>query len=402
MADQESPKAKGRRISTLNAKKKMASKLGESKIGRATLVKLMGPEADAIVSALKEAVVKMDNKNKAKELKKDIFKWVLKASVLIQNKNLHKDNTSHLRRPIQLAAERLIDICDRVPAGKRDLSEVSKEFKDVAVLLRKVLEPHCQDKNADKVVNIINYYADLNFLNRFMNEDIAAQERETILTSLRHMLLPFPSVLFDQESIDSALLRAVNIQSEIRNPSLAMCLGQEHPQLSSLFAVYVDALDNKALGQSVRFIMAEHEFTLISAANIRASRARILYNKYLATPPVPGGEMLSSNNELLNKLQEQIDDERTPKLAFQDIRSELLEKLEKPFADFLKSEDFLHYKAHLQAEVDDLEELYGDKFSVALSIINVSNGAMNKARPSHNTSAKAGCALPSTASTTAV
>ncbi|GBG32936.1 Tumor necrosis factor alpha-induced protein 8-like protein 3 [Hondaea fermentalgiana] len=380
MADDNatSPKSKGRRISALGAKKKMASKLGESKVGRATLVKLMGPEADAIVSALKEVVVKTHGKPKAKELKRDIFKWVLKASVLIQNKNLTKDNTSHVRRPAQLPAERLLDISDRFPAGKRDVSEVSKEFKQVAIILRALLEPHCQDKNADKVDKIINFYADKDFLHRFMNDDIAAPERDIILPALRKMLLPFPSVLFDQESIDQALQRALLLQEEARSPTLAHCLGQEHPALAALFAQYIDSLDDKSLANSIRFIVAEREFTLIQAANIRTSRARIIFNKYLVTSPP-----LIDDKEAINAIETAIDEQRTPKLVFKDIRVSLLQKLEAPFASFLDSPAFKAHQASIAQEISELEDLYGDKFSAALSIASASGtGPGNRARTS--------------------
>lgn len=357
------------RLSALGAKKKVASKIGESKLGRSTLIRLMGPEGDAVVSALKAAVTKYESRVRAKELKKDVMKWVLKASVLMQHKDLTRDNTAHLRRPLQASMEKMLAVCDGNEPGTRDMGGVSRDLYALGDQLKALLEPHCRDKNAVKVDKIVAYYASPAFLGHLMNKAEFSEERGIILESTRVLLLPLPRLLSHEEQLQTALHRARSIELETApvplpppqlspaaassaaastaaaggsprrpSPRLRLCFDKNHPEVGNLFAHHLDACADKALGAALRFLMAEVEFSHISAAGLRASRARVLFNKYLRAPVE--GRPLCSDAAALAALQDAIDDGpgAVGKSAFAEVRRALLADLEQPFAAFVETD----------------------------------------------------------------
>ncbi|CAK9048078.1 Tumor necrosis factor alpha-induced protein 8-like protein 3, partial [Durusdinium trenchii] len=351
-------KKRGRRLTALGAKKAVASKIGESKVGRSALIKLMGPEGDAGVSALKEAVAKFEDRPTAKELKKDTFKWVLKASVLIQNKSLTRDNAAHLKRPALGCAERVVDICDRRPAGSRDMSKVSSELLALGDMLKALLESHSQDKNVAKIDKIVKYYANPVFLNDVMNKPAYQEERDTILASLKTILLPHASVLNDDESLAAAQSRCRTIHSEI-DPDIHVCLNAHHPEMSSMFAKFLDARPDKAAALAMRFILAEHEFVQISAANLRVVRARVLFKKFVQFPV--DGKFVVDDADERAKFQAAIDDEVVSRTIFAQSREKAFKLLVNPFNAFLTSRALLAFKQSLQDELAELQRRFGAK-----------------------------------------
>ena len=100
-----------KRMSVFRAKKFVASKVGDTKAGRATLIKVIGEEGDEMIQALKSAVIKYEDRNKAKELKHDSLKFIVKAYNLWKHKDLTPDDAAPLRRPAQMEAERFLQLC---------------------------------------------------------------------------------------------------------------------------------------------------------------------------------------------------------------------------------------------------------------------------------------------------
>uniref|UniRef100_A0A7S2WBI3 Uncharacterized protein n=1 Tax=Mucochytrium quahogii TaxID=96639 RepID=A0A7S2WBI3_9STRA len=359
MAETEKKNKMSRKVSTFNAKKKVASKIGDSKMGRKALIKLLGPEGDALVGALKSAVTKIDNKDLAKELKKDLFKWVMKASVLVQHKTLTKDNTRYLRRPAQLGMERMVEMADRNKPGDREVDKLSTEIKALGDMVRKLMEPHCQDKNANKITKLFDYYADPNFLDKLMNDQALEEERETILEATRNLLVQIPSVLTDEESLAIAVARVRLIIPEVHEPSLALCLEKNRPEFTALFTSFLDASMNKESGKAFRFLLMEDAFTQISAPNLRASRSSVIFKKFFAP-----GSRLSGNKPELAKIEEVIESETVSKNAFVEIRRELMVGLESDFENFLLEPIFKEYKQAREEELRELKERFGDKINI--------------------------------------
>jgi len=349
------------RFGTLRAKKKMASKIGQSKLGRRALTKLMGAEGNALVSALKSASARFYGRKVSKELKHDLFKWVLKASVLLQNKSLKKEDARPLKMPILLALERLVKEADTQVAGERDLSVVSNELKAVGAMLRPLLAPHCQNKNLGKVDRLVDHYADLAFLTKVMNDADYSLERDRIVSSLKFILIPFPNQLHDEETIRHASLRAKYLLAELASPSLLLCFDKQHPNLQLTFCKYLEQSGQKAAATALRFCIAEREFSHISASNLRAARAGILYRKFLIPPVHPSGDRLyTMNQQELQNVQAAIDSGSVPKNRFAAISADLKLGLSDPFQIFLQSSLCAEYMNGLQKELDELRSSFGN------------------------------------------
>ena len=376
--DEREKKSGHRRVSSLNAasllmKKSVASKVGESKVGRSTLIRFMGPEADELVSALKEAVTKFSSRETAKELKKDTMKWVLKASVLAQSQALNKDNTAHLFKPALVCAERLVGAYDAAPCGERVVQRVSDDFRKLAPLLREALEPHSKDSNVDKVDKLVLFYSEPAFLDKLLNDPALAEEARTVVESVRQILAPFPSVLDDTDALRSAAARYALVLEELKDRlPFEMCMERAHPELGALFATYLDTAADRQLGLMLRFLLAEREFVLISAANLRASRARALCAKFLDSGlgdgDGGGGEpRLSVSPHELDKLEDAISGQRVTKSSFHAIAAPLEAKLRDTWGLFLSSKVFLNYKQGLRLEAAGLEDTWGSRLSAVSS-----------------------------------
>jgi len=339
----------------LNAKKKVASMTGESKVGRATLIKLLGEDADNVVSALKSAVTKLDSHAQAKELKKVFFKWLLKASVLINNKDLNKENTQHLREPLQMWAERLVAAYEKNPQGKRSVSGLSQGLKNIGVLLEKLLEPLAQEKNVDKITLLFNYYADPTFLHNLFNKPEVHEEAETIVESIQTILVPFPSVMHNPETIRLAGLRKNLLEQELSSPSFAHCLSKENPGMGIQFSKFLENQDGE-IGTLFRFMLAEVEFSCISSTELRSSRAAGLSRKYRKS-------FASHFSSLLPTIDENISSQSVSKNVFAAAREAAQNLLEERFDDFLMSQEYVTHQKAMETELDDLLDGFGDSLS---------------------------------------
>lgn len=370
-------------MSKLGAKKAVASKIGETKLGRASLVKLMGQEADDIVGSLKAAVSKLDNHAKAKELKKDLFKWVLKVTVLIQNKNFDRKEFEPLVKPITLLIEKIMQACSN-PRGERNFSRIVKEKNIVGPLLHNLMEPHSKDTNVNKLDNLFTYYSDEKFLTRLFNEQELVQESDLILDRTKKIMERFPPILNDVVSIQKADKRIKSLEAEIDSkPSIQLMLNKEHPEMCSLFSKYLDSdISSKLESTALRFLLAEQEYSHVNALNLRILRANVILNKYLSpydaeplnssAKVVPGSLSVPPNGRILiyKKYYDEISDilieKKAPKTIFVQISMELQhDYLPAAFNSFLSSQEFTNYKNTIAIELKDLCEDYRDSINMA-------------------------------------
>jgi hypothetical protein len=245
---------------------------------------------------------------------------------------------------------------------------VSDDFRKLAPLLREALEPHSKDSNVDKVDKLVLFYSEPAFLEKLLNDPALAEEARTVVASIRQILAPFPSVLDDTDALRSAVARYALVLEELKDRlPFEMCMERAHPELGALFATYLDTAADRQLGLMLRFLLAEREFMLISAANLRASRARALCAKFLDSRRDGGGgdgePRLCVDQDELDKLEDAISGQRVSKSSFQAVAAPLEAQLRDAWGLFLSSKVFLNYKQSLRIEAASLEDEWGSRLT---------------------------------------
>eukprot|EP00511_Aplanochytrium_stocchinoi_P005618 CAMPEP_0204828944 /NCGR_PEP_ID=MMETSP1346-20131115/6913_1 /ASSEMBLY_ACC=CAM_ASM_000771 /TAXON_ID=215587 /ORGANISM="Aplanochytrium stocchinoi, Strain GSBS06" /LENGTH=413 /DNA_ID=CAMNT_0051958363 /DNA_START=245 /DNA_END=1486 /DNA_ORIENTATION=+ len=270
---------KTRKISVFRVKKHVASKVGDTKLGRTALIKMAGSSGDDLINSLKSAVTKLDGREKAKELKKNTLKWVLKASMLWKHKDLSADTIKPVRTPAQLAAEILMQVHSKRKCASRDVDPIHEKLVTLTDKFNDVFAPLSQDKNVEKLCSIVSYYGSKRFLNHLLNDHQCEEESAQIAKALEKMLKSVPRMLDTEKD----LLRYKYIYN-IKGATFVMCLGG-FPEITCNFQEFLNQRsienENSKHKHSLRFLTAEREYARVENKSVRIERAKNIYRKYL-------------------------------------------------------------------------------------------------------------------------
>ena len=340
------------------AKKKMASVVGDSKAGRTAVIKILGKEGALFISTLKAAVTEWRDKKTAKAVKHDAMKLVLKASMLWNHKDLTADNTNHLRRPVQIIAETLLDVCDRRVPGERRPDQLVSDLAEVRGMLKELLSPHMKEKNAAMVDTVMDVYGDAGFLTHFMNEASQKENLEGFTGALSRFMAPFPKVLDDDQSLRASLEKASRAL-DLQNPTLDTFLNES--TLTNMLQEFLEKHDGGAHKHALLFLHAEKDFRSITNRKILPSRASNVLAKYIASS---ASKKIKVDPQVAKSVEETVEGGRANRNVFEPVVKDLRKRLGDAFDEaFLNSEACKAKRAEAAKELADLKQRYGEKWS---------------------------------------
>jgi len=347
---------KPRKRTAFRVKKHVVSKVGETKIGRSTLIKITGPSGDDLIKNLKLAVTKLDGKEKAKELKKDSLKWILKASVLWKHKDLTAEALESVKEPARLAAEILVEFTRRKEIGTRDIDPIHNQMSHISQKLKNIFTPLSQQKNVEKLCGTINYYGSKRFLNHLLNEKQCGVECQSVANALDKILSSSSRLL----NIENDTIRYRYIQN-LKNVSFGMCMSG-FPEVASSFQRFLEESKLIELCHSFRFLTVEKEYASISSKAVRIQRGKNMFRKYL-------GESASHKIEIPRSDLEAIQNnlEKGTSTLFSGLGKSLQQELRSVFLnDYLNSSLYKTWMQKLSEEEVRLYSVYGKNWFTAV------------------------------------
>jgi hypothetical protein len=347
------------------ATKFVTSKVGNTRAGRNTVLKILGDDGDTVIKAFKSATTKLDGKLVAKEKKKDAIRLVMKAYNLWRHKDITVENTRELQIQAQLFGEMFVRDSSSVSRvrGNRNVTALVRVAVKVRDAAAKVMKPFIQEKNLTTLIDILTYYGSNRFLQVLLNGPDYIDECQSIEHACGAMLSSMPPLLLG-ESEKAALRHRKDLLKLLnKGDNLPLERAMEDPKLLVLFQEYLDlemGLSNK---NTLRLLIAIREYEKISSRNIMKIRAPKLIEKFL----LPKGDCFVDgiDSTILTSIKEQVDSGMINSSLFNPILILIRKNLEDDFyQSFLPSEDFVKYKNDLIGEITRTEGLLKEQGSI--------------------------------------
>ena len=337
-----------RRVSLFKMQKKLASTVGDTKAGRTTLLKLIGEQGVEIIQSLKSAVTSFESREKAKELKKNTVKWIIKVALLWKRQSITRANSKVVVEQAQLISEIFCRVLETKPRGSRDVAPVVDGIGFLRTNMEQLLKPHSQPKNVAKLSAVLEYYGSKAFLEHLMNSPKVEQECTQISKNIKNVFTS-PTDVYDIYDKQRDRIRYIDL---LLNVSAYDCVNSKFPEVTDVFKAYLKELEQrdsvaKYLTNSICFIATTKEYRMVSSKTLLAPRAKTIYSKFIgptATHPVlypdaPG------TNEIRTAIQGCLTDAKTAMFdgALKKATAQLVERFEKdvqhgyaPYAEFRK------------------------------------------------------------------
>jgi len=334
----------------------MTSKLGaETRAGRATIVKVLGEDGDAVVSAFKSAAAKLDSRAVAKEKKRDAIRLVLKAYNLWRRKDLTAESTRELQTEAQLFGEMFArDAGSPRARGARPVAHLAAQAKRVTDSAVRALRPFLRDKNVAALSDVLAYFASSRFVDALLNDERFEEECRTIEHSVSQMLSSLQPVLLGES--EKATLKNQRELLRILSRGERMRIEQivEYPSLVVLFQEMLDLEMGLASRNSLRFFLAvRRDFERVSTRSVLKIRAEKILDKFLADGEFKVGGVPPATADAVRRA---LESGSVTSSLFEPVVTEIRGALEDDFYhSFVTSEDFNRYRAKLAADVDALE-----------------------------------------------
>lgn len=168
------------------AKKNIASRSANTRVGRSTLRKLIGPEGNIILNVIYSVTCKKMGEQLAKENRKDMFKLILKVGILFQEHKLTPDSTDHIQEPIANTTQSLIDavLCEE----EVNVESLCGLFHNIHELVFPLLKPLLKMQSLVRMTNLFIYYGGMGFLSALVNDAEFVQERFVLAEALASLL----------------------------------------------------------------------------------------------------------------------------------------------------------------------------------------------------------------------
>lgn len=349
-----------KRFSVFRAKKFVTSRMGDTRVGRAAVMKVLGEDGDVVVQALKSATTKVKDLKSGKEYKKVGIRMCLKAFNLWKHKDLNVEDSKPLQRDSQLLAEMFVRDSVGVANGKRcDVASLVKMAHKLHDGVMDLMKPHIQEKNALKLSEILKFFSSHEFLDPLLNSKQLESERMAIEKATLSVLLPLTPILSGERE-RTTLMRNRNLLKTLDNPRLDMVIDQ--PQVAQLFQQYLDLEMGLASKNCLRFYLAVRDFEKTASRPILRIRAPKIYGRYL----VKSSDMFVNgvNDDAVAVVKSCLDNDQITMNLFSLVLDNVRSGLEDDFVEqFVTSKDYKGLKNHLMDEMSKLEKRLKDEGS---------------------------------------
>eukprot|EP00753_Platysulcus_tardus_P022438 PLAT9589.1.p2 GENE.PLAT9589.1~~PLAT9589.1.p2 ORF type:complete len:396 (-),score=185.08 PLAT9589.1:132-1319(-) len=341
---------------SLKVQKWLGSKVGESRVGRKSLIRFLGQEADHILTAMRQVSEKQDGKSKAKEYYKAVLKIVTKVALLWKNNLITEELAMPLRDPLLGLATQITEALAATPPP----SELRPIVEQVAVVKRAVLPlltAYMKPRSWHKWEIICDYYGGEDYLQFLFHREEAAAEKTTIADLLSLLMQPF------QTDLKATLLCAVRgcLRQRVMLPGATYCEFhhiihvRERLESPELRRFLEDASEERYFREFLpadqlpllQFWHAAEDFRKVTSRTLLESRAARVFDKYLApSAPTP----VSLPPRMVAKVEQALD-KRPRATLFRDLQRHAFSMLNDCFPAFLRSERYSAFVASQTVDV---------------------------------------------------
>lgn len=345
------------------AKKFMGSRTAGTKLGRKAILNVLGEDGEILFNAIKESAKLYFGETQGKKLKEDMLKMILKINLLVNEKTLTPENTSAGQEPIHaLLFQAQLDFDGT--EHHVDPSVLSKRLNEVSTVWIDIVKKHMQEKNIEKLQEVIIMLGDVKFLDGLFNGAQYKEHRDQISASLGRMMDMFgiqdPNAQGNCQS-SNCLNKAVRSRGLFRSAGFcARCHADQFHSMCDKPTLQDFLLDERASSMLTQFLNEDgqiapfqflrsvSDFKAITSQKIRLRAVMAIKRKYL---DADAALKVDISEKALAEVLEKIDniDEESPRIPtsiFGNVENDVRESLTKIFdTRFVKSQYFERFVA---------------------------------------------------------
>jgi hypothetical protein len=266
----------------LRVKKKVATTISKTSIGRSTVIKFLGTQGHEAVVALLNTATEVESAEMSKELKAHIFKLIYKCGVLIQENLITREDVDPAWDTTIQMFNTLLDTLE-TPWNKSNIDQL-----DTAKIRAKIMESHdkimpiiknhMKEKNSGKLTALFTFYSTDHLIVSFVTSPKLLAEREAVRTSLRMLLCA------DAQGDFNGYLEGEGVPKGPPPPTELMGYLKE-PAARVYFQSFVAEKEKLAV---LQFWLAVEDYKKLSSTTLMADRSERLFDKFLAaSAPCP-------------------------------------------------------------------------------------------------------------------
>jgi hypothetical protein len=174
------------------AKKKFASEIGDTKMGRKAILKFVGEEGEKVVETVSDLADLESGGTKGSEIAKDVLKLSMKGMLMADEGILTRENTFHAMDPINFLAKKVLIACEKTPEEIKENHELIPSllanFSRVKDIIVQLVENNMKEKNVQKLKDLFVYVGSKSFIECLLLNPEADEHKKQIAASLRLLL----------------------------------------------------------------------------------------------------------------------------------------------------------------------------------------------------------------------
>ena len=271
-------------------KKYVVSKLSKSKGGRALIRNALGSEGHTLMKILLDLMRKYSDEAIVNELQKKFYNLVAKIHLLMKDQRISPEDIELMKAPNSVFA---IYVYEEIlkPINERNSGTAADLLNEASKIAIKVLLPHSNEKNMNKITDIITYFTSGGFLNFLMRDSSNDYACSIARESLSRLLHHGGSLYIDSsQSVRYTRIRLCNRLRALK-PMLSTEASLEYMlrygESSSLFCEWLQLLpppSNKQLVNKLNCYIAYDKLQAITSPHVKVFRSEDFRRKYFMNP----------------------------------------------------------------------------------------------------------------------
>lgn len=307
---------------------------------------------------------------KARQLKIDVLKLILKIVLLYRQKIITSEEAAPARPKLLNMIDRIIDALEATSTQKHWKNVAHKTISDLVAVVREahdavmpLLQPNVREHNWRRLTHVFQSYGSAEFLAEFLGNEAYRGERESILANFKALVRPYETEMTDLKrfAVAQSMERRSKIERMTTSPSLRLWL--DDGRGSDLFQEWLrspacnngGAVEEVGSPSCVHLVMFLRAIDYFRGTNNRAllrHRAEQVVDTYLlgvgkCKCPVP----VRDDALRLKAISKLRDGTSTSRAVFDAIESDVTAQLNELFVTRFKSSE------QFQALVEELNDI---------------------------------------------
>lgn len=176
----------------LGMKKFFMSKMGDTKAGRAIVLKYAGESGDHTIKSLKSAAHKVASHSQAKDLKKKIMKLISKIVLLHEEGKISDKQMHDIQDKMHDFTHKAVSVfsVESASVTEKDIKELQRFIDAIKGSLKSTVNKLMQTKNIKLFDDVLDFYGSEEFLDRLIHDPDLEGEKASLRVCLSVMADP--------------------------------------------------------------------------------------------------------------------------------------------------------------------------------------------------------------------